>query len=1010
MAPATNTRVPAAWHALAWALAAAIAFSQPWGQVAADTKHDLAANPWGFLAGALHPWTDTFTLGQLQNQAYGYLFPQGLFFGLTDFLPDWVAQRAWWTLVLGLGFSGVLALARRVGLTGGWAFIAALAYGLSPRVLTTLTAISSETWPVMLAPWVLVPLVGRPLGARAVAAALIPVAAMGAVNATATAAACLPAAIYLLSRRAFGPLAAWLAGCALVSAWWVGPLLILGRYAPPFTDYIESAFVTTRWANLTEVLRGATSWSPFVDSERTAGHLLTAEPAFVLLTCAVAACGIVGLRRAPRVWTAMALVGVAVIACGWGFYTEFLDGPGAALRNVHKFDPLIRLPLSLGVGLLGARLAGSRGQTGDAAGRRWAAAFLVAGCVVASAAPALSARMLPRGTYTAVPGYWQDAADFINAHAAGTRTLLYPQRSFARADWGWTRDEPAQPLLEVPWAVRDAIPLVPPEAIRGLDGVGAALEAGRTGALQRLGIGALIVRTDTEDPTGAGTELLRRDLPGQVYDFGPLRVVLLDERPDVLLTADEPLRVAGGGESLAFIEGPAQLVPADQAEVLTDTPLLRDRNYGTLEGAASAPLAWADASRVHNRQRDYASATARVAVAEDGGRLVASSSAADADTLGGAQPDKSLTAAVDGVDGTAWWPAPGDTGWIELRAAEGKTWPARSSLVLTATSATTVTVEANGATAPVTLAADQPRRVPVPGGATDTIRITLSQRVGLNVAGSGIERVVRLPEPSAQVAQFNFHNAGEDVMVREFSTPRAMDLPVRANRWVRIDGQDYFPGATARLEAGVHRLQTSARWVQLGQARQVGYAASGRDIAASAVPRLLVTGRAANAGLRGYIGDTPLEPRQVDAATQAFVVPAGVSGRFRMAHAADAAFTASLAAGGALALLTLAGCLLVLARPRPAGQARVEPTGRRGWPVAATLGALAAVGIPELAGGLVGAGAARVLGHGGALGFALALAAGAMLARGHWGSGTYAGDFWLTSFFMAAALGASTQK
>ena len=80
-------------HLLGWVVLGLISLLQPAGLVAADTKHDLTADPAGFLAQATHAWTDTFTLGQLQNQAYGYLFPHGAFFVLTEPLPDWVAQR-----------------------------------------------------------------------------------------------------------------------------------------------------------------------------------------------------------------------------------------------------------------------------------------------------------------------------------------------------------------------------------------------------------------------------------------------------------------------------------------------------------------------------------------------------------------------------------------------------------------------------------------------------------------------------------------------------------------------------------------------------------------------------------------------------------------------------------------------------------------------------------------------------------------------------------------------------
>lgn len=101
-------------HLVGWILAALFSFLQPWGLIAADTKHDLVANPRQFLGGALHAWSDTFPLGQVQNQAYGYLFPHGLFFLITDPLPDWVAQRLWWTIVLGVGYSGTLILLRRL--------------------------------------------------------------------------------------------------------------------------------------------------------------------------------------------------------------------------------------------------------------------------------------------------------------------------------------------------------------------------------------------------------------------------------------------------------------------------------------------------------------------------------------------------------------------------------------------------------------------------------------------------------------------------------------------------------------------------------------------------------------------------------------------------------------------------------------------------------------------------------------------------------------------------------
>ena len=624
------------WLAGTFGVALVLCFLQSPGLVSPDTKLDLTANPLRLLARAANLWNSDLPFGQAQNQAYGYLFPHGAFFLVGDTLgvPGWVTQRLWWALLLTAGFWGLLRVAEALGIgTRPARLIAAAAFALSPRVLTTLGSISSETLPMMLAPWVLLPVIralGGSRGSRSprmlAGQAGLALALMGAVNAVASLAACLPAVIWWACHRPnrlwWRFTAWWVLASALAVTWWVVALVLLGRISPPFLDFIESSGVTTQWTSLTEALRGTSAWTPFVAPSATAASSLVTQSVMVLATTLVAAGGLAGLtlRSMPargRLAT-MLLAGLILLTAG---YTgglgapaaeqvrEFLDAAGAPLRNVHKLEPVIRIPLVLGVAHLLGRipLPGSvprpvwiRAFAHPENDRRVAAGIVVLTALVVATSLAWTGRLAPPGAFRAIPDHWRQAATWLAEHNTGApapgRVLVAPGAPFATQSWGNTHDEPFQVLSEFPWGVRDSIPLTPPQTIRALDSVQRLFAAGRPSAgladtLVRQGISYVVVRNDLDPETSRSARplLVHRAITGspgltKVAEFGekvgpgllegfisdsglrplfPAIEIYRVEPPGsppgnpgapYLTPANDMVRVAGGPESLLRID------------------------------------------------------------------------------------------------------------------------------------------------------------------------------------------------------------------------------------------------------------------------------------------------------------------------------------------------------------------------------------------------------------------------------------------------------------------------
>jgi len=813
----------------------ALAFIQEPGRIVADTKLDLVIDPQGFLSRALTLWEPLGFFGQLQNQAYGYLFPIGPFFALGDVmgLPAWVVQRLWWAVLLISAFLGVVRLARLIGVSSPIAaIVGGLAYALAPRMVTEIGVLSVEVLPFAVAPWVLVPLVRATRGElnfrRAAAWSGLALLCAGGVNAVATAVLVPLGALWILTQITGGArwrlLGWWSLGVVLATVWWAIPLLVLGRFSPPFLDWIESSSVTTLLTSPDTVLRGTSQWVAYVADVGgpvwPGGWQLVTSVVLVSAAGCVATIGLIGLSlsRTPArgFLVGTLLLGFILVSLGHtglvegiaaGDIRQALDGLLAPLRNTHKADLLLRLPLAIGVAFsVDALLRRSRSPW------RTAAVSLVTITVLVGSWPLATGAVARDRSFASIPEYWSEAAEWLAQQSPTGRALVVPGASFGVYTWGRTQDEPLQPLATTAWAVRDAVPLSSAGNIRWLDAIEERLESGRgspglADALSRAGVSYVVVRNDIDQRrTGAPRSVLVRQallrsggftpveglgpaLPpyrteSTVVDGGLQDTVAAVEMwrvdspyapPDprvTLRTVAGGVLVSGAAESLlemadadvlgtglavtAGDEGPLEAAGVDLAKVVTDSFRRTELNVGSVRNNRSSTLTVGDDFVQERRVHDYLPIPpdGRQSVAEFvGGAVSASSSGSAATALRARSSGAAPWNAVDTDQATAW--VSGD-----LAPGVGQWWQVDLDDPIEAASITvrfvvgdpagagptevTVTTDTGDVTVPVE-STDLPQELPLPVGPTRSIRLTLAAvEGGGDGDGFGI-REVQIP-------------------------------------------------------------------------------------------------------------------------------------------------------------------------------------------------------------------------------------------------------------------------
>ena len=462
------------------------------GKLPADTKLYLYLNPGRLLSDAAFTWDTRQLGGWVPHQNVGYLWPTGPWFAFFEWLniPDWIAHRLWLGTLLVIAGLGARWLAKILDLPVNSAFIAGVAFQLSPYVLPYISRTSAMLLPWALLPWIVgltVKLIREPKFSTFSIFGLV-IMSSGGLNATALLMIAPAPVIWLIDawssrkisfRRALS-LTGLLGLISLVmSAWWAAGLSVQGKFGAPVLSYSEALQSTAATSTSTETLRSLGYWLFYDRNAITALTSASTPYQNNLLVITVGAClviaGVIGLfsdQKLKRPLSLMLLVGV-VLSVGahptdspsplWSY---FADNPKSAislaLRSSSRAVPLIALALAIGLGIFVIKASNYLSQRSP---RLRHLAIPVVFLFICLNVPALfGGRYIDPAISRPqeLPTAWTQAAQLLDQRFDAGHTgsvLILPGIESAAYRWGYPVDPILPGITKKPLITRDWLPL-----------------------------------------------------------------------------------------------------------------------------------------------------------------------------------------------------------------------------------------------------------------------------------------------------------------------------------------------------------------------------------------------------------------------------------------------------------------------------------------------------------------------------------------------------------------------